>query len=235
MNRIAACLALLASTITVPAIAGPAYVYGPAPDWVRYKELAEPAVRAKIAELAAKGKMAGPEHWTIQWPHGYAQAGWRHKGRFNGYLSCAMLVATTPQAKGRNIINFVAVVDYDKVLTIDISDRYSNSLVNVMCQDAISRGFIPPASIMEQQAQTRTLPAIGLKIRLVPEGVSIIEVTPGSAAERSGLRSGQVISHADGIALASLGTTVANILESSAAPLQLRTTGGQTIELKRAP
>lgn len=235
MKHAAACLALLASTTSIPAWARTEVNYGPAPDWGRYKELAEPAVRAKIAELAAKGKLAGSDTWSIQWPHGYAQAVWRHKGRFPGYLSCGMIVATTPQANGRNVINFVTVVDYDKVQTVDISTRESNSLVNVICQDAISRGLIPPANIMEQHAQQRIIAGLGAKIQLVPEGAAITEVTAGSAADRAGLKTGMVISHVNGILLAGLGAAAANILESSAASLQLRLTDGQIIELKRTP
>lgn len=235
MKRVTVTTGLLLALASAPTNARPPDVYGPAPDWGRYKEVAEPGVRAKIAELAAKGKLAGPDTWSIRWPNGYMKGGWRHKGRFTGYLSCGMLVATTPQTDGRNVINFVTVIDFDRVQTVDISDRQSNSLVNVMCEDLVSRGVIPPADVMEQQAQQRAIPALGLKIRHVPEGASVIDVTAGSVADRSGLKTGMVISHANGIALAGLGAATANILESSAASLQLRMTDGQIIELRRTP
>lgn len=235
MKPAATALGLLLVLASAPIGAAPPAVYGPAPDWDEYKELAEPAIRAKIAELAAKRKLAGPDSWSIRWPNGYRQGGWRHKGRFTGYMTCGMLVATKPPADGRSVINFVAVVDYGRVQTVDISDRQSNSLVNMICGALVSGGALPPAELMEQQAEQRLIPAVGLKIRHVPEGASVIGVTPGSIADRAGLKSGMVISHANGIALAGFGAATANILESSAASLQLRTTDGKTIELKRVP
>ena len=220
----AATLACLA-----PSVAGakPApEVYGPAPDWERYKALAEPAVLAKLPD---------PANWSVAWPHGYTRRTWRHKGRFTGYLTCGILIAKTPPPDGRATINFVAVIDHDKVQTIDISQRMSNSLVNVQCADAISRGVLAPARLMPGFIDRRAIDTLGLIIQIKPEGALVSTVVQGSLAERAGINSGTVISHANGIALAGMGPAMADVLKSDISGFRLQATDGRTFKIKRGP
>lgn len=87
-GKFAACAALVAAAVS-PARAKEAYVYGPRPEWSRYKALAEAALRAKLPE---------PDRWRVEWPNGYVPGMWRHKGSFRGYMSCGMLRASEPKA-----------------------------------------------------------------------------------------------------------------------------------------
>lgn len=207
--------------------------YGPEPDWERYKELAEPAVMAKVAEFAAKRKLAAPEAWSIAWPNGYRRSEWEHKGRTSGYLTCGMLLTATPLPRGKSVVNFLVVVDNDRVQTVDISTRESNSLINIVCQDMVSRGKLPPVRLMNGYVERRSIKSIGLVIQVAPEGAQVRDVVAGLPAARAGLASGMVITHANGIALGGMGSAMANVLASNTPSLQIRTAAGQTFALTR--
>lgn len=232
---LAACLMFAIASSPVAA-KRPPYVYGPEPGWEKFKELAEPAIRAKLEEPEIRKRLLDPANWVIKWPNGYAQWDWWHKGRFDGYLTCGVLLAKVPPAKGRAFVNFAVVIDYNQVKTVDISTRESNSLVNVACADHVARGLLPPARMFEAPRTEQAMaPSIGIDVRAMPEGGYVTRVAPGSPAERAGLTSGMVITHANGIALAGLGEAIGNILASDTPSLKLQTVGGQTFELKRAP
>lgn len=200
--------------------------YGAPPDWDRFKELAEPAVLARLPD---------PDNWSVTWPHGYMKGGWRHKGRFPGYLSCGVLVAFEPPAKGRAVVNFVVVVDHDRVQTVDISTRESNSLVNMMCRDLVARGQLPPAALMKPHDDEHSIASLGLDIRVVPEGAYVTKVAQDSLADRAGIKPGMVFSQANGIVLGTLGPAMASVLASDVASLHLEVAGGGTFEIARRP
>lgn len=58
------------------------------------------------------------------------------------------------------------------------------------------------------------------------QGAYIDLLQPGSAAERSGLKPGMVISHVNGVALAGLGEAMQRLLEAAEGEVSLRTVSG---------
>ena len=218
-------LMIATALLTGPALAKDKYVYGAAPDWDRYKELGETALRAKLLD---------PDHYEIEWPNGYMQGGWRHKGKFPGYLTCGQMRALVPVKDRYPITNFVVVIDNDQVKTVDVSTRESNSLVNVMCEALVRHGNLPPARILEGPKDL-PVPALGVSIRPMPEGAYIVETGPGSPAQHAGLTAGMVITRVNGIALADMGTAMTQVLGSAAPELTLETAAGEHIDIRRAP
>lgn len=207
------------------AIAKDQYIYGPEPDWDRYKVVAEAAMRARLPD---------PDNYTLSWPNGYMQYHWDHKGSFYGYLTCGEMRTLTPVKDRHPLTNFIIVIERDEVKTIDISGREGNSLVNITCQNFVRKGQLPPAKLMEVPKDL-TIATLGAKIRIMPEGAYVIQTVPGSLAARAAVAPGMVITRVNGIALAGTGTAMAKVLESDASALTLETAAGELILLKRAP
>jgi hypothetical protein len=208
-----------------PAFGKDEYVYGPPPDWERYKQLGEAAVRARLPE---------PDSFRIEWPNSIVADSWRHKGRFHGYLTCGELRTTSPIKGFRPLTRFVVVIDYDQVKTVDISQRVSNSLVNVVCNDYLERGVLEQLSRSTIQQDVK-IDSLGLKVRIMPEGAYVIAVETGSAGLQAGLTPGMVLTHANGISLAGLGTAMVPVLSADTPVLALETAAGDHINLNRAP
>lgn len=223
-------VALVAGVVSGTAFAKNEYVYGPEPNWTRYKALAEPAVRTKIPDA----KLGDPANWSIEWPNGYARIGWRHKGSFNGYFTCGYLRPLAPVNGRLRRVNFVAVVDHDQVQTVDISSRESNSLVNVMCDALVAHGSLPPANLMNMPVDT-TIDPLGITMRPMPEGAYVVSVTKGSRAGSAGLKLGMVLTRVNGIALANMGSAMASVLGAGSPTLVVETATGERIDLRKAP
>lgn len=205
------------------ACAKDSYVYGPAPDWSRYKALGEAAVRAKLPD---------PDHWAVEWPNGYVQASWHPKQP--GYFTCGQLRATAPVEGGYPTVNFVAVVDHEEVKTLEISDKHSNSRINVICSALTARGRLPPAKLMEAPQEV-TIASVGLTVRAMPEGAYVTAAAAGSPSQRAGLVPGMVITRANGNGLAGLGSAMAKVLDGDVPDLALETAVGEHFEVRRAP
>lgn len=67
---------------------------------------------------------------------------------------------------------------------------------------------------------------LGFAITPMKQGAYIDLLQPGSAAERSGLKPGMVISHVNGVALAGLGEAMQRLLEAAEGEVSLRTVSG---------
>lgn len=221
-QSIKAALATAALMAISPLLAKDDYVYGPPPDWEAYKALATPAVLAKMPD---------PEHWAVEWPNGYYRYEWRHKGRFYGYLSCGVLRATGPVQDKRRRILFVVVIDHGAVQTVDISQRYSNSLVNMGCNSMIEQGLIPPAPVAAASLD-HVVPLLGFTIREMPEGGYVTRVDV-EAAKRLGLTTGVVITAVNGVSLAGMGGVMVKVLAAAPDGATLTLADGRTIKLVR--
>jgi hypothetical protein len=212
--------------ISSKAMAKDDYAYGPLPEWDRYKQLGEAAVRAELPD---------PANWQIEWPNGYLKAGWSHKGKVDGYLTCGVMRATGPTtSKHYTLTNFAIVIDQDQVKRVDISTRAGNSLVNVICRALVNQGKIPPASLMDRAADP-VVASLGLTIRPMPEGAYVVTVAPDSAGQRAGITAGTVVTKVNGIVLAGMGVAMNKLLSANTAVLAIETVAGDHLEIKRVP
>lgn len=226
-------LALLALCTATGVSARDDYDYGPPPEWNRYKEIAEAGVRARLPDQ---------ENWAIEWPNGYRAGPWKHKGRFNGYITCGIMRATGPVTERNPRTQFVVVVDRDEVKTVDIGERDSRTWVNLICDGAVASGGLPPARLMPTAAAKVASAAVdnpatasGLKIQVMSEGAYVVDVVANSAAAKAGVTKGTVITHANGIGLAGMGPAMVQLLGSDTAVMTLDTAVGTRIDLRRAP
>ncbi|SFP84207.1 PDZ domain-containing protein [Sphingomonas rubra] len=230
----------MSAPATIAAAKGSDYVYGPPPEWNRYKEVAEAGVRARLPDS---------QNWAIEWPNGYLRTSWKHKGRFDGYVTCGIMRAIAPVTDRNPRTQFVVVVDHDAVKTVDIGQRGPRTIVNFLCDNAVATGGLPPARLMPTATNASTsttaagpvvaadVPATpsGLKLRIMPEGAYVGEVLAGSAAAKAGITPGLVITHANGIALAGMGLAMAQVVGSDVATMTIETAAGTRIDLRRAP
>lgn len=220
-------LAFLTTSVT----AKDTYVYGPPPDWEHFKQMGEAAVRQEMALPKVQKTLPQANSWSIEWPNGYTQFIWFHSGRFRGYTTCGILRADA-SAPGRRIVNFAVVIDYDTVKKVDISGKDSNSLVNIICAEMVSRGKLPPASVMIAPRDL-VVERLGARIRIMPEGAYVVSVAPAAPGQAPALTSGTVITRVNGIALAGMGNAMAAILGSDAARLELDTATGERLLIER--
>jgi hypothetical protein len=210
-------------SLSTPASAKDDYVYGPEPDWSRANALGEAALRTRLPD---------PDNWTVSWPWGYMQMDWSHKGRTPGWLTCGIMNAKVPVPGRQASVMFVAVIDYDRVRRIDISQKMPNSLINIACDDFVTRGMLPPASLRPAATELE-IANLGMTIRTMPEGAYVLKTLEGSVAAGAGLTAGAVVTSVNGIALAGLGAAMANILGSNATTLRLQTAAGKAVEIRQ--
>jgi hypothetical protein len=226
VNRFQLLLAALAATLACsPVSAKDDYVYGPAPDWARYKQLGEAAVRAALLDQAS---------WEVEWPNGYVKRGWIQHGHVYGYATCGVLHAIRPVTGHDPLTDFVVVIDHDAVKTLEIS-KGNNSKVAIICRSVVQQGRMPPASMMAAAAPAPAdLPvaSLGLNIRPTPEGAYVVSVASGSPAAQAKLVPGTVITRANGIALAGMGDAMAKLLSADTPALSLDTAAGGHVEVK---
>ena len=199
------------------------YVYGPKPGWADYKAMGEAALRAQLPN---------PASWKVEWPYGYVQGKWKHKGSHQGYMTCGLLRTDTP-TDGRAVIQFLTVIDHDQVRIADIGQRDPKTVVNYWCGLMISKGVLTPAS----ERETAELPVarLGLTIRPMPEGAYVVSAADSTPARGSGIRSGMVLIRANGISLGGMGAAMGKLLESDAPSWTFETATGESIEVRRTP
>lgn len=165
-------------------------MYGPEPRWSEYQAMGETALRAQLPN---------PASWTVEWPYGYIQGKWKHRGSHQGYMTCGLLRTDTP-VDGRAVIQFLTVIDHGEVRIADIGQKDPKTIVNYWCGLMITKGFLRPAAQMEtaEMAITR----LGLTIRPMPEGAYVVSADDNGPVRIAGIRSGMVLTRANGIPLA---------------------------------
>ena len=218
------------ASLAAPATAKDDYAYGPAPDWTRYREVAERAVRERLEDPKIQKRYPAIPSWSIEWPNGYIRYRWDHKGDFPGYMTCGRLRAPADSEARDRVVNFIVVVDYGAVKKVDIAPRASNDIRNQICTDWVASGKFPPAALMVATLDM-DITALGLTVRSMPEGAYVVKAD--EAARRVGLLPGMVLVRANGIALADMGPTLAELLGSDTARLDLETVTGEHIVVTR--
>lgn len=218
------------------------YEYGPPPEWTRFKELGEAAIRSAMFD---------PEAARIQWPNAFAALSYKPllDKRVYGYITCGLV-------NGRNRFGgyvgdayFLVVIDYDRVVYSKISNAGGYDLLGENCrkanflpsldpvpsltavQPALSAGSTslppPPAPPLAPQPA-----ALDLTLMEVPDGAYVTAVAPGSAAHKAGAVAGMVIARINGISLKGMSASAAaQVLAGIGGTASLEMAGGTAIKV----
>jgi hypothetical protein len=200
---------------------------GPPPDWDRYRELGERAIRSRLVD---------PDSARFEWPYGYSAEGFRPflRGRQRGYATCGTVNAHNRMGGFAGRATFVVVIDDDRIVYSEVGSSRGTDLLAAACERAVSRGRLPPAPEDVRRTGGITLESIGLETATAPNGIVIISVEPESAAARAGLRQGMLLTEFNGIALGGLGEdALPRILGAAEERWAFTTREGTTVAVDR--
>lgn len=205
---------MIAAAAEVPPAPTP---YGPPPPW-------EDAVR--LGNTAIARTLIDPESARIEWP--YTLIGGtltlRKKPPQNGWYTCGYVNAKNRLGGyvGREI--FLIMFQGGEPLVVEVGGRGGFGLPEATCADLAKKGWLKPSGLealgainpgallptpqAAQQAFQTLADAgaqqpggMGIALLETPAGAVIMAVTPGSPAERAGLKIGQVIESLGGISV----------------------------------
>jgi len=198
----------------------PPYVYGPAPDWNRYKELGEKAVR---------GMLRDPDSAKFDWPNGYKQSGFTPflSKRKLGYTTCGYVNARNSFGGyvGRTV--FALVIDNDAVVYVELETPKG-----WMISGACDKSDFPRPDQMAQSATPTS--GFGFTVSVAADGTRVAAVEPGGPAALAGLKPDMTIVQLNGVALTGMNETVVSQLLTATTGKGRFTLGdGRTIEIEK--
>ncbi|TZG25721.1 PDZ domain-containing protein [Sphingomonas montanisoli] len=223
------CLTIAAATL--PALSPTAQAaepsvgasYGPEPDWERFRELAETAVRNRLID---------PDSAKFDWPHGFVKRGYTPfwSKRIYGYTTCALVNSKNRMGGYTGSAMFTVVIDNDQVLYTEIGSPKGTDLMTSACLKA---GLPPLPDVATTIASAPSKNNYGFTVTAVPDGAYIASVTP--ACEKAGLHSGMVITSFNGIGLKGLTAAVmSQIIGAATGPATLQFAGGTSVRIEPA-
>ena len=165
------------------------HAYGPAPSWDKYRAIAEAGIR---------DRMIDPVSARITWIGGYFKGD--HKPalspRYSGYVACGTVNAKNRMGGYTGGSSFIVVIDYDRVLLLDI-ERTGRGFAGAACEQYALRQMLPPLSDAERNPPSEvatgsgaralelaqlTSATSGFTLRAMPDGAYVSEVVAGSPA-----------------------------------------------------
>jgi hypothetical protein len=202
--------------------------YGPPPDWANYKALAEAAVRARLVD---------PDSAKFRWPMGYAKRGYTAflSKRIYGYDTCGYVNSRNRMGGYVGETAFIVVIDRGQVLALDFGDSDGLGMVSELC----AKTSFPSVESMVQAPAAPRLD-YGFALTSVADGAYVSAVSPGSTAEKAGLKPRMVVAQLNGISLKGMAmTTIDQLLAATDGSVTLTIIGGNTVrvvkELVTAP
>ena len=222
-----------AGIVFVPAVVSaakpePIYDYGQAPNWERFRELAETNLRAEFFD---------PSSAEFQWAYGYKQGYIRPflAGRQYGYWTCGRVNAKNRLGGYVGFTWFVVVERNDQVVYSQIGRPGDFDQVGKSCEHYTQFGDLPAIDkVAMSWSFSGTQPIFGFGYKVEPDGAYIASLAEGGPAERAGMKHGMVISHINGLALKDMDQSgMAKLM--AAAPIEATFTiiGVGDIHLKR--
>lgn len=199
----------------------PEHAYGAPPDWQRYRELAEAAVKDLLVD---------PDSAKIEWPNGYRKGGFKPfmSKRVYGYATCGLVNSRNRMGGYAGQQPFAVVIDNDRVLYVEIARSRGNLIA-----EACDRASLPPV----EEMASGSAPEANLDISLSahPEGAYVAAVPAGSAGERAGLKVGMIVTDVNGIGLEEMRVSeILKLIGRSSGKLRLGMVGGTTVEVEKA-
>lgn len=162
------------------------YTYGPPPDWAKFNELGEAAIR---------DKMIDPDSAKFQWPHGYVRSFFKPflDKRVNGYVTCGFVNGRNRMGGYAGRAYFVVVEDFGGVVYAAMGDSDGRDFISQACEK--SNLPPPPAASVGPQSP------LGVDFLMMPSGAFVSAVAPGGPGERAGIKAGMVVAKVNGIAV----------------------------------
>jgi membrane-associated protease RseP (regulator of RpoE activity) len=140
--------------------------------------------------------------------------------------------------------SFVVVADYGRILFAEL-DIKPGGMIAEQCTAAQRAGLLPPLSATDGSTEmsvgspTTAPPSVdaatGLTLRAMPDGAYISAVSPTSAAARTGLKPGMVISSVNAIPLAGMGDAMLKVVGAAGPDATLTLVGGTSVKLGARP
>ncbi|KQS03554.1 hypothetical protein ASG11_04205 [Sphingomonas sp. Leaf357] len=214
------------------------HAYGPAPSWERYRAIAEAGIR---------DRMIDPESARITWMGGYFKGD--HKPplspRYSGYVACGSVNAKNRMGGYTGASSFIVVIDYDRVLLLDI-ERTGRGFAGAACEQYALQQKLPPLTDAERDPASEatagsgapaaasarlTSTTSGLTLRAMPDGAYVSGVAAGSPAAIAGLTPGMVIGSVNAIPLGGMGDAMLKVVDAAGGTATLSIVGGKTLKL----
>lgn len=217
-------LAALSIALGSPALAEskPEHLYGPAPEWEQFRQIAEANILSQLID---------PESARITWLGGYYKGDFKVilGPRTHGYVSCGMVNAKNRMGGYVGNTTFAVVIDYGRVLFVELDSRPGGSM-NIECAQLKRDGRLPPVPTDEAAGEAPATLS-GLTLRPMPEGAYVTAVAASSAAALAGLKPGMVISNVNAIPLAGMNEGMLKVIEAAGTNATLTVVGGSTFKL----
>lgn len=197
------------------------HLYGPAPEWEEFRQMAEADIRSQLID---------PESARFTWLGNY------HRGelkillgaRTQGYVACGTVNSKNRMGGYVGAKAFAVVIDYGRVLYSTLGPVDYECL---QLQQAGKFSPLPASGVSGAPAANAT----GLALRTMPEGAYVSAVTPGSAAAAAGLKPGMVITSVNAIPLAGMDAGMLRVIEAAGPAATLTVVGGTTFKLGAKP
>lgn len=187
----------MAAPAATPAIVG----YGATPTFQDAVAISERAVRARLID---------PDSAKFEWPYNFV--GGTLKALFGrtraGFWSCGLLNSRNRMGGFAGQSWVLVMLRDGAISSIDIGESEQVDAASVTCANAMKRGLLPLAPAAAQQvtqppaAPVTTMPPpgpMGVVVQPSPIGVLIVSVSPGSIADKAGMKPGTVISAVNGV------------------------------------
>ncbi len=184
--------------------------YGAAPSWDEFVTVGDPAVRDHLLY---------PDSARIDWPYQFLAGSLKPLiGKAHvGYWTCGYVNATNQMGGYTGRTPFIIMIRDGQVTSFNMGESDSVSVASVLCHDAIKSGQLKPVAIRQVEATAISAPGpLGLAFQPTPHGALIASVAPGSAAEKAGLKAGEVIEAVNGISI--MGMVPADMIKVVEAP-----------------
>jgi hypothetical protein len=199
----------------------PVVEYGPAPEWSRFQQLAEDAIKSHLVD---------PDSVRFTWSSGYHQGGYRPGFKtVTGYVACGTFNARNRMGGYNGADTFLVVIDYDRVLYVQTAS--ADDQIAQTCADGIRTGLLPPVPIVAAKPTAAAETTAGLVLQAMPDGAYVASVTAGSPAAAAGLKPGMVIGSVNGIGLAGLGENMTRLIDAASGDVTLTIIGGTTVKM----
>jgi hypothetical protein len=196
--------------------------YGPAPDWARYRELGEAAVKTLLTD---------PDSAKFEWPTGYIQTRYATGRRTyaDGYLACGLVNSRNRMGGYGGRMPFLVVIDHDQVLFVDAAPDFTYP----MGQFCKNTQFPAPGQMLETHALQENL-GFGFTVFAYKDGAYVYRVRAGGPAAQAGLEMNMIIASINGIAVKGLSDAMLNqMFDAAQGAVTLTLTDGKTMTIPR--